>query len=133
MSQGLNKCEFIGNLGRDPEIKTTNGGEEYAVFSMACNETWKDKDGNKQEDVQWIRCIAWKGLAQVIKSYVKKGSQIYIEGKHKLNKWTDDNGNEKQSVSYHVRSLLLLGGKGGGSSSSAEDAGPIDDSSVPQF
>lgn len=104
----LNSCTFIGTLGRDPE-KGKSANFEVANFSMAVTEKWKDKQGNKKEDTQWINCVVFGALSNVILNYTKKGSKIYVEAKFKLEKYTGKDGAEKQSAKFHVSEVILLG------------------------
>lgn len=91
MSSSLNKVVIIGNLGRDPEIRTTNDGREIASFSLATTESWKDKEtGEKKEKTEWHRVVCFQeGLVKVIKQFAKKGSKLYIEGQLATRKWVD--------------------------------------------
>lgn len=96
----LNKVTIIGNLGRDPDIKSTNDGKEFANFSVATSESWKDKTtSEKKETTEWHKVVCFHdGLVKVIKNYVKKGSKVYLEGQLKTRKWTDDNDVEKYTT-----------------------------------
>lgn len=98
MSSSLNKVIIIGNLGRDPEIRTTNDGREIANFSLATTENWKDKaTGEKKEKTEWHRVVCFQeGLVKVIKQFVKKGSKLYIEGQLTTRKWTDKESNQEK-------------------------------------
>ena len=107
----LNKVQIIGNLGRDPEIKTIPSGQKVASFSLACSEKYTDKQGQKQEKTEWINCKAWGKLAEIIEKYVKKGSQIYVEGKIETQSFEKD-GVKKYKTEIIVNQMLMLGGKG---------------------
>ena len=100
MSSSLNKVTLIGNLGKDPEIRTTNDGREIANFSVATSESWKDKTtGEKKDKTEWHRVVCFKeGLVRVIKQFVKKGSKLYIEGQLQTRKWTDSENKERYST-----------------------------------
>lgn len=100
MSNSLNKVTLIGNLGQDPEIRTTKEGKEIAAFSIATTESWKDRStGEKNEKTEWHKVVIFnEGLVGVIKEYVKKGSKIYLEGSLQTRKWTDNNGQEKYTT-----------------------------------
>ena len=114
MSRSLNKVTLIGNLGKNPEIKSFSDGKEIANFSIATSESWKDKNtGEKKEKTEWHRVVVFKeGLVNVIKSYVKKGSKLYIEGQLQTRKWVDSSGNEKYSTEIVLQgfntALILL-------------------------
>ncbi len=95
----LNKCCFIGNLGRDPEIRSTQAGKEIGNLSLGVTEKWKDTSGEKKERTEWVRVVIFsEGLVKIAKSYLKKGSKVYIEGQLQTRKWTDKDGAEKYST-----------------------------------
>lgn len=106
-----NSCTFIGNVARDPEVRFLPGGEAVASFTVAVNETWKDRSGNKNERVEWVRCEAWGKLADVVKDYVTKGKPVAVEGSLKTDEWEKD-GQKKTAVKIRVNKLQLLGPKG---------------------
>jgi single-strand DNA-binding protein len=117
MSGSVNKVILIGNLGKDPEIRTTSDGRKIANFSLATSETWKDKNTSERKSKsEWHKIVIFsEGLVRVVESYVKKGSKIYIEGKLATRKWTDNNGVEKYSTEVVLQgfnaTLTLLDGK----------------------
>jgi single-strand DNA-binding protein len=119
----INKVILIGNCCKDPEIRTTQDGKEIASFSLATNESWKDKSsGEKKEKVEFHRVVVFSsGLANIVKNYVKKGSKLYIEGQLQTRKWTDKDGVEKYTTEIVLQGfnsvIQLLGGK------SLQDAG----------
>jgi single-strand DNA-binding protein len=119
----LNKVMLIGNLGSDPEVRSTTGGGRVATFSMATSRSWNGSNGEKQEKTEWHRCVAWNskvsGLADVVERYAKKGDRIYVEGRIEYRQWQDKDGQTKYSTEINVRELLLLGGRGGGSEESS--------------
>lgn len=115
MSNDLNQCQFIGRLGQDPEIKSSAGGDVIASFSIACGSSWKDKQGVKQERTEWVNCSAFGKLAEIIAEYVKKGSQIYVSGKIKTDKYEKD-GQTRHSTKIVVNDMQMLGGKPQGES-----------------
>lgn len=96
----INKVILVGNVGQDPEIRTTSDGREIASFSIATSESWKDKNsGEKKDKTEWHRIVVFsQGLVGIIKNYVKKGSKLYIEGQLQTRKWTDNNGIEKYTT-----------------------------------
>lgn len=114
MSRSLNKVTLIGNLGSDPEIRSTPGGGRVAQFSLATSRTWNDQNGGKQEKTEWHRCVVWnsKGsqLADIVEKYVKKGDKLYLEGRIEYRQWQDKDGQTKYSTEINVRELILLGG-----------------------
>jgi len=126
MANDLNLCQFIGRLGRDPELSYLSNGTAVAKFSIACGEQWKDKDGQKQEKTEWVNCVAWQKLAEIIGKYLTKGGQVYISGKMQTRKWDDKEGNKRYSTEVVVNQMQMLGSKGdsGSQGSPAESRGP---------
>lgn len=104
----LNKCEFIGRVGRDPEVKFTNDGQTVATFSVAVDESYKDKSGQKVEQTEWITCVAWAKQADFIGQYISKGRLVFVEGKWKTRKWKDKDGNDRYSTECKVNSVQAL-------------------------
>ena len=117
MSRSLNKVMLIGNLGNDPEIRSTPGGGRVATFSLATSRSWNDASGNRQEKTEWHRCVAWnsKGatLADVVERYVKKGHKLFVEGRIEYRQWQDKDGQTRYSTEINVRELIMLTGRGG--------------------
>ena len=105
---GLNKVQLIGNLGKDPEIRITPKEKKVASFPMAVNRSYKDQDGKTIEDTQWVNVEAWEMLANIVESYLQKGSQVYIEGRLKTEKYKK-NGETKYFTKVVVRDMLMLG------------------------
>lgn len=116
MANGVNKVILIGNLGKDPELRYTPSGIAVANFSIATNERWKDKDGNYQDRTEWHRIVAWRKLAETVGEYLKKGSQVYIEGRLQTRTWEDQNGNKRSTTEIVADSLQMLGRREGVSS-----------------
>lgn len=118
MAGSLNKVTLIGNLGRDPEIRTTNDGKEIASFSIATSESWKDKiTGERKDKTEWHRIAVFsEGLVRVVKNYVKKGSKLYIEGQLQTRKWIDNENKERYTTEIVLQSynssLILLDSRG---------------------
>lgn len=129
MAGSLNKVMLIGNLGRDPEIRSTQDGREIANFSIATTETWKDRQsGERRERTEWHRIVVFnEGLVNVIKNYVKKGSKVFVEGQLQTRKWTDRDGQEKYTTEVVLQnyngSLTLLDGRREGESGGASSGG----------
>ncbi len=123
MAGSLNKVQLIGNLGKDPEIRSTQDGREIANLTIATSESWKDKmSGEKKEKTEWHRVVIFnEGLVNVVKNYVKKGSKLYIEGQLQTRKWTDQSGVEKYSTEVVLQgfggTLTMLDARGGESAS----------------
>lgn len=107
----INKAILIGNLGRDPEIRYTQSGDSVATLSIATSETWKDKaNGEKKESTEWHRVVLFNRLAEIAGEYLKKGSQIYVEGHIRTRKWTDKDNIERYSTEIVGRELKMLTG-----------------------
>ena len=120
MSKSLNKAILIGNLGADPEVKSTANGGRVATLSVATSQQWKGADGNRQEKTQWHRVICWNNkvgaqLADVAEKYCRKGEKVYIEGEIEYRSWQDKDGQTKYTTEIRCRELILLGGRGGDS------------------
>lgn len=119
MAGSVNKVILIGNVGKDPEIRTTQDGREIASFSVATSESWKDRaTGERKEKTEWHRVAVFSdGLVNVVKNYVRKGSRLYIEGTLQSRKWTDDSGHERTMVEVVLQgfnsTLTMLDGRGG--------------------
>ncbi len=110
----VNKVILLGNLGRDPELKYTPSGAAVANFTIATNETWKDKDGQKQEHTEWHRVVVWGKLAEICGEYLHKGRQVYIEGSIRTRTYKDREGNEKSVTEIKADNMVMIGkGEGG--------------------
>ena len=118
MARGVNKAIIVGTLGNDPEIRYTADGKAIANLSVATNETWKDKSGEKQERTEWHRISMFGKLAEIAGQYLKKGSQAYFEGKIQTRKWQDQSGNDRYSTEIIANEMQMLGGKSDGSQNS---------------
>ena len=106
-----NKVQLIGNLGQNPEVKDLNEGKKVAKFSLATNETYRNKAGEKVTDTQWHNLVAWGKQAEIIEKYLKKGSEVAIEGKLINRNYTDKEGVKRYVTEIQVNELLMLGGK----------------------
>ncbi len=121
MSRSLNKVSLIGNLGNDPEVRSTTGGNRVATFSLATSRSWNDASGSRQEKTEWHRCVVWNTktsqLADIVERYVKKGDKLYVEGRIEYRQWQDKDGQTRYSTEINVRELIMLTSKsqsGGG-------------------
>ena len=128
MSRSLNKVMLIGNLGSDPEVRSTTGGSRVATFSLATSRQWNSPSGEKQEKTEWHRCVVWNSkastLADVVEKYCKKGDRLYVEGRIEYRQWQDKENQTRYSTEINVRELVMLGGgKGGGADFDGEGAG----------
>lgn len=121
MSRSLNKAILIGNLGADPEVRSTSNGSRVATLSVATSRQWKGANGEKQEKTEWHRVVAWNnrgsGLVDVIERYCKKGDKIYIEGSIEYRTWQDREGQTRYTTEINARELILLSGRGDGGES----------------
>src|SRR6058998_426132 len=120
---------LIGNLGSDPEVRSTTGGNRVATFSLATSRQWNSQNGEKQEKTEWHRCVVWNtkgtGLADVVEKYCKKGDRLYVEGRIEYRQWQDKEGQTRYSTEINVRELLMLGGargQGGGGDFDSDSA-----------
>lgn len=104
----INKVMLIGNLGRDPEVRHLDQNKSVARLAVATNENYKDKDGNWQTNTEWHTVNAWRGLAEYAEKYLKKGAQVYVEGKLRTRQYTDPNGVEKYSTEVEALTLRSL-------------------------
>jgi len=133
MAGSVNKVILVGNLGRDPEIRSMQSGEEIAQLSLATSETWRDKaSGERKERTEWHRVVIFnENLVKVAKSYLKKGSKVYIEGSLQTRKWTDKDGAEKYSTEVVLQrfrgELTMLDGREGGAGGGGSYGGGGDD------
>jgi single-strand DNA-binding protein len=110
--KGINKAIVVGNLGQDPEIRYTANGKAVANISIATSESWKDKSsGEQQEKTEWHKIVAWGRLAEIIGEYLKKGSQVYIEGKLQTRKWQDDGGIDRYTTEIVAHEMQMLGSR----------------------
>lgn len=114
MARGINKVILVGNLGNDPDVKATQGGTTITTISVATSEQWKDKQtGQAQERTEWHRVKFFGRLAEIAGDYLKKGSQVYIEGSLRTDKYTDKSGVERYSTDIIANEMQMLGGRGG--------------------
>jgi len=108
----LNKATIIGRLTRDPEVKTTPQGATVCSFGMATNFVWSDKQGQKQEKVEFHNIVAWRKLADICGQYLRKGSKIYIEGRLQTREWQGQDGNKRQKTEIVADNMIMLDSKG---------------------
>jgi len=120
----LNQVNLIGRVGRDPELKYLPSGEAVTDISVATTETWKDKNGEKQEATEWHRCVFFGKLAEVVGQYVRKGSQVYCGGKIKSRKYNDKDGVEKTIYEIKCHELKMLGSRQDGTSDAGGQRAP---------
>lgn len=119
MAAGVNKVTLIGNLGADPDLRHTQAGTPVCTLSLATNESYKDRDGEKQERTEWHRIVVWSKRAEVVAKYLSKGRQVYVEGKLRTKKWEDKEGNTRYTTEIVAHDVQFLSGGGDGSGSGA--------------
>jgi len=118
VSRSLNKVMLIGNLGADPEVRSTSNGSRVATLSLATSRQWTTQGGEKQEKTEWHRCVVWNrrqtGLADVVEKYLKKGDRVYIEGRIEYRTWQDREGQTRYTTEINVSDMVMLSGRGDG-------------------
>lgn len=138
MSRSLNKAQLIGNLGADPEIRSTTSGTQVATLSIATSRRWNDRQGQQQEKTEWHRVVCWDKLAEICERFLKRGDRVYVEGAIEYRQWDGQDGQKKYTTEIRARELIMLGGRDGGgeqswsrssssSSSSSSNAAPSGD------
>ncbi len=128
MAKSLNKVMLIGNLGKDPEVRYTPGGDPVATFTLATNEAWKDKEGNLQERTEWHNIVAWRRLAEFCGEWLKKGKKVYVEGRIQTRSYEDKNTGQKKNFTEIVSDNIIMldpkpTGEGGTSSYASPSGG----------
>lgn len=113
---GVNKVILIGNLGKDPEVRTLDNGTAVCNFPVATSESYKDRDGNKVDKTEWHNIVIWRKLAEVAGTYLKKGSKVYLEGKLQTRSWDDEQGNKRYTTEVVANQMVMLDSKGEGQS-----------------
>ncbi|MCY3762688.1 MAG: single-stranded DNA-binding protein [Gemmatimonadetes bacterium] len=109
---GVNKAILIGNLGSDPEVKYTPSGVPVANVSLATNESWTDRNGERQERTEWHRLVFWRKLAEIVGQYLRKGSKVYVEGRIETRSWDDQNGQKRYATEIVVNDMQMLDSRG---------------------
>jgi single-strand DNA-binding protein len=117
---GVNKVIVVGRLGKDPEMRHTNSGQGVCTFSVATSENWKDKSGEKQEKTEWHRVVTWSRLAEICSEYLKKGRQVYVEGRLQTRQWDDKTGNKRYTTEIVAQTVQFLGTGGARSDAGAD-------------
>lgn len=124
MARGINKVILIGNLGKDPEVRYMANGGAVCNVTLATSESWKDKQSGEQKDkTEWHNIVFYRRLAEIAGEYLRKGSQVYVEGKLQTRKWQDKTGNDRYTTEIIANEMQMLGGRGGGGGGSADFAG----------
>lgn len=127
----VNKVILVGNLGRDPEVRSTPSGQPVATFSLATNRKWKDQSGTRQEETEWHNVVCWGRQAEIAGQYLTKGKQVYVEGRLQTRSWDDkQSGEKKYRTEVICQNFQMLGGRGGidgGAQGSQSGPGPSGD------
>ena len=132
MARGVNKVILVGNLGKDPDVKYTASGAAITNITVATSESWNDKQtGEKQEKTEWHRVVFFRRLAEVAGEYLRKGSQVYIEGKLQTRKWQDQNGQDRYTTEIVASDMQMLGSRGGEAGARPQQGGGGFRSSAP--
>jgi single-strand DNA-binding protein len=135
---GVNKAILVGNLGRDPELRTTPNGQSVVNFTLATSETWTDKSGERVERTEWHRIVVWGRTAEMCNQYLSKGRTVYVEGRIQTREWEDKDGNKRYTTEINANTVNFIGprtssggggasgesGPSGGDGGDAGDAGP---------
>jgi single-strand DNA-binding protein len=141
----VNKVILVGRLGRDPETRYTSGGQAVANFSVATDESYKDRNGERQKRTEWHKIVVWGKQAEIAQQYLKKGSLVFVEGRIQSREWQDKEGQKRTSFEIVATNFRMLGGRGEGGSMAAgtsgaggsvraedhDQSGPVDDSFGP--
>ena len=130
---GINKVILVGNLGRDPEVRTLENGAKVANFTLATSESYKNKEGQRVTQTEWHNIVLWRGLAEIAEKFLRKGNQVYIEGKIRTRTWDDKDGIKRYTTEILGDNLTMLGGRRemdeGDTSVKAEDTAPDNNAS----
>jgi single-strand DNA-binding protein len=125
MARGINKVILIGNLGAEPEVRYMPSGQAVANVRLATNESWRDKEtGENQERTEWHAVVFFGKLAEIVKEYLHKGSQVYVEGRIRTRKWQDRDGHDRYTTEIVANDMQMLGGRGGATTSMEHEPPP---------
>ena len=113
MSRSLNKATLIGNLGADPEVRSTNTGTRVATLSVATSRRWTSRSGEQQEKTEWHRVVCWDKLAEIAERYLKRGDRLYVEGRIEYRQWEGQDGQTRYTTEIRASEMIMLGSSGG--------------------
>ncbi|MDH3733182.1 MAG: single-stranded DNA-binding protein [Gemmatimonadota bacterium] len=113
MSRSLNKATLIGNLGADPEVRSTNTGTRVATLSVATSRRWTSRSGEQQEKTEWHRVICWDKLGEIAERYLKRGDRLYVEGRIEYRQWEGQDGQTRYTTEIRANEMIMLGSSGG--------------------
>ena len=132
----VNKVILVGNLGRDPDVRYTQSGTVVANFSLATNEVWTDKSGTRQERTEWHRIVVWGKQAEIVREYLSKGRQVFVEGSLQTRQWDDREGQKRSTTEVKANRVLMLGrpesGEGRPASQAPPPEGPVEEGPPPE-
>jgi len=111
-NRGLNKVQLIGNLGADPDFRSTPSGTSVVSLRVATTESWNNKDGQQEQKTEWHKVVLWGKLAEIARDYLKKGKQVYLEGRLQTSSWEDKEGQKRYTTEVVANQMLMLGGRG---------------------
>lgn len=132
MSRGINKVILIGNLGNDPDVRYTSGGAAVTNISLATTDSWKDKETGEQQDrTEWHRVVFFGRLAEIVAEYLRKGSQIYVEGRLQTRKWQDKEGKDRYTTEIVGSEMQMLGSRGSSGDMDKSAPPPAESQSAP--
>jgi single-strand DNA-binding protein len=134
MAGSLNKVMIIGNVGRDPEMRYTSGGQPVTQFSVAAGRSWTTPEGDRREETEWFRVVAWRKLAEIVNQYVKKGSKVYVEGRLQTRSWDGQDGQKHYTTEVIATEVTMLDSRPrteGGVATPTGTNNPFDDSEGP--
>lgn len=129
MARGVNKVILIGNLGKDPEMRSFANGGAVCNVTLATSESWKDREGNPQERTEWHNVVFNDKLAEIASKYLRKGSKVYVEGSLRTRKWQDKNGQDRYTTEIRAETMQMLDGKPGGGADTSYGGAPASRSS----
>lgn len=130
MSRGLNKVMIIGNLGRDPEMRYTPTGRPVTTFSVASSRSWTTSEGERRTETEWFNIVAWGSLAEICKQYLKRGQQVYVEGRLQNRQWEDSEGARHSSTEIVANEMIMLGDRRD-ANHAGEDLAEVEDEEFP--
>ena len=132
MARGINKVILIGNLGAEPEVRYMPSGQAVANAGLATSESWRDKEtGENQERTEWHRVVFFGKLAEIVKEYLHKGSQVYVEGRIRTRKWQDRDGHDRYTTEIVANDMQMLGGRGGATAPTEHETPPHGEAQAP--
>ena len=127
----LNTCMIIGNLGRDPEMRYTSSGQAVTQFTVACNRNYKDAQGERQEETEWFRVVAWDKLGEICNQYLTQGTRVYVEGRLQTRKWQDKDGADRYSTEVIANDMIILSSRQDRPAASGDYEAPAEEDAQP--